>query len=81
MKKILISLAAFAALATACQVEDINENITPEGEKYVIEAAIASTKTVYESTPTVHIKAMNSNGLMETLSFARMFPIQRKLKR
>lgn len=48
MKKILFSLAAFAALATACQVEDINENITPEGEKYVIEAAIASTKTVYE---------------------------------
>ncbi len=41
-------MAAFAALATACQVEDINENITPEGEKYVIEAAIASTKTVYE---------------------------------
>ena len=48
MKKILFSLAAFAALATACQVEDINENITPEGEKYVIEAAITSTKTVYE---------------------------------
>ena len=48
MKKILFSLAAFAAAATACQVEDVNEVATPAGEKYVIEAAIASTKTIYE---------------------------------
>lgn len=48
MKKILFSLAAFVAAITACQVEEINENNAPAGEKYVIEASVASTKTIYE---------------------------------
>ncbi len=48
MKKTIFSLAAFVAAITACQVEEINENNAPAGEKYVIEASVASTKTIYE---------------------------------
>ena len=47
MKKTIFSLAAFVAAITACQVEKINENTAPAGEKYVIEASVASTKTIY----------------------------------
>lgn len=47
MKKTIFSLAAFVAAITACQVEKINENTAPAGEKYVIEAPVASTKTIY----------------------------------
>ena len=46
MKKILFLLAAFASMAVACQVEDVNEAQTPAGETFTIEAAIVpSTKT------------------------------------
>ena len=45
MKKFIFSLAAFAAIATACQVEDINETATPAGETFTITADIAATKT------------------------------------
>ena len=45
MKKFIFSLAAFAAMATACQVEDINEPATPAGETFTITADIAATKT------------------------------------
>lgn len=45
MKKFIFSLAAFAAMATACQVEDINETATPAGETFTITADIAATKT------------------------------------
>ncbi len=48
MKKTIFSLAAFVAAITACQVEKINENTAPAGEKYVIEASVASTKTIYD---------------------------------
>lgn len=45
MKKFIFSLAAFAAMATACQVEDINEPAIPAGEIFTITADIAATKT------------------------------------
>lgn len=46
MKRILFLLAAFASMAVACQVEDVNEAQTPAGETFTIEAAIVpSTKT------------------------------------
>ena len=42
MKKIFFPLAAFAAIATACQVEDVNEAQTPAGETFTIEAVIGT---------------------------------------
>ena len=55
MKKSIFSLAAVAAMAVACSVEDVNENQAPVGELFTIEAAIATTQPAPDSKTTLTV--------------------------